>query len=306
MSIPQTTEYPISKDPPTTTITPLLPVTPIGILAEKLHSLRLKITQDGDRTDVLSELNQCSELASGLDDYVSRCTTPESEPLRKLAEATAKEDWTGNFCDGATLHELEREMLSGHAEGQLLKFLIGMSKARSVLEIGMFTGYSALAMAEQLLENFSLDSTVGQPKVVACELDPYTADFAKARFDQSPAGKIIDVRVGAALETLQQLATAGDQFDFVFIDADKTGYLNYYKNLLDLNLLTERAIICVDNTLLQGQTYATDDPSPNGRAVAEFNTFVANDSRVQQVLLPIRDGVTLIRRVSGKCLEGQS
>ena len=105
------------------------------------------------------------------------------------------------------------------------------------------------------------------------------------------------MRVGPALETLQQLASSGDQFDFVFIDADKTGYLNYYKTLLDHDLLTEQAIICVDNTLLQGQTYATDNPSPNGKAVAEFNAFVAGDPRVEQVLLPIRDGVTLIRRV---------
>ena len=291
----------------TTSIPPqLLPVTPVGILAEKLLRLSATMAQAGTSNEILTALAQCSDLASGLDRYVSLCTSPESTALRELAADTAKEDWSENFSDGATLHELEREMLSGHAEGQLLKFLVGMSNARSVLEIGMFTGYSALAMAEQLLENSLKTTSRIEPKIVACELDPYTAEFAKARFAQSPAGKLIDVRVGPALNTLQLLAANGDQFDFVFIDADKTGYLNYYKTLFDLDLLTDGAIIGVDNTLLQGQTYATDDPSENGRAVAEFNVFVSSDSRVEQVMLPIRDGVTLIRRVSDKRLEGQA
>ena len=111
-------------------------------------------------------------------------------------------------------------------------------------------------MAEQLLEGTANCDSEIKPRVVACELDPYTADFAQSRFAKTPAGQLIDVRVGPAVETLQQLAADGDQFDFVFIDADKTGYLNYFRTLLDHDLLTSRAIICVDNTLLQGQTYA--------------------------------------------------
>ena len=305
MDATQTTESSSSFNEKKSTTSPLLPVTPVGILAEKLQRLLTKLGQNGTSEDALDELAECSDLASGLDKYVSHCTTPESNALRNLAEQTAKEDWSERFSDGATVHELEREMLSGHAEGQLLKFLIAMSNARSVLEIGMFTGYSALAMAEQLSENQSTDVSGAQPRIVACELDPYTADFAKARFAQSPAGKLIDVRVGPALDTLQELAVCGEQFDFVFIDADKTGYLSYYKTLLNNELLTARAVVCVDNTLLQGQTYATDDPSPNGKAVAEFNAFVADDPRVEQVLLPIRDGVTLIRRVVGNRSEGQ-
>ena len=306
MKATQTPEFSGSCDGQNSATPEPLPVTPVGILAEKLQRLCSTIGQTGMSEVTLAELMECSRLASGLDKYVSQCTTRESDALQKLAAVTANEDWSGNFSDGATVHELEREMVSGHAEGQLLKFLVGMSGSRSVLEIGMFTGYSALAMAEQLLEEYSTKATGPQSRVVACEIDPYAADFAKACFDQSPAGKLIDVRVGSALDTLKQLAADGDQFDFVFIDADKTGYLNYYKTLLDQNLLTERAIICVDNTLLQGQTYATDDPSPNGRAVAEFNAFVAKDSRVEQVLLPIRDGVTLIRRTSADRSDGIS
>ena len=108
--------------------TNLLPVTPVGILAEKLQQLHATITAHGSNDETLAELAECGKLASGLDNYVSQCTTPESESLRSLAEDTAKEDWSNHFCDGATVHELEREMLSGHCEGQLLKFLIGMTK----------------------------------------------------------------------------------------------------------------------------------------------------------------------------------
>ena len=284
----------------------LLPVTPVGILAEKLRRLQSAIGQTGTSEGIVAELAECSELASGLDKYVSQCTTPESNALQQLASDTASKDWSEIFAEGATVHELEREMLSGHAEGQLLKFLVGMTNARSVLEIGMFTGYSALAMAEQLLQDDQVDSNGAQPKVVACELDPYTANFAKERFAKSPAGKLIDVRVGPALETLQELAVRNNRFDFVFIDADKTGYLSYYKTLLEQDLLTPRAIICVDNTLLQGQTYATGDPTANGLAVKKFNEYVADDPRVEQVLLPIRDGVTLIRRVPSNRWEDRS
>ena len=310
MEATQLTKPSKSRNEQESTTSQLLPVTPVGILAEKIQRLRSKMVEDGASDSTLAELAECGKLASGLDKYVSLCTTPESSSLEKLSMETAKEDWSSKFSDGATVHELEREMLSGHAEGQLLKFLIGMTKSRSVLEIGMFTGYSALAMAEQLLENDAENNLYdqnGNPvRVVACELDPYTANFAKARFDQSPAGSLIDVRIGPAIDTLLQLADGGDQFDFVFIDADKTGYLDYYKTLLDNDLLTKRAIICVDNTLLQGQTYATGDPSPNGRAVAAFNAFVAGDSRVEQVLLPIRDGVTLIRFASENMSEAKS
>lgn len=264
------------------------PVTPIGILAAKLESLTQKMAQVEHLDPAFkAELNQAYELANGLDPYLDRCTTPESPALAALVERTQSEDWSKRFADGETVRHLEQEMVSGHVEGQFLKFLIHLTQARRVLEIGMFTGYSALAMAEALPAD-------GQ--VVACEVDAYAAEFAQRCFNDSPAGHKISVKVAPALETMQQLAANGEVFDLVFIDADKAGYLDYLNLLLTTGLLAPNGSIYADNTLMQGQPYVSET-TPNGIAIANFNQAVAADPRVEQVLIPLRDGITLIRRV---------
>ncbi len=143
-------------------------------------------------------------------------------------------------------------------------------------------------MAEALPEDGS---------VVACEVDPYVADLARVCFDESPHGSKIQVEVAPALKTIQKLAYAQESFDLVFIDADKHEYIDYFKLLLDRELLSSGGFILVDNTLLQGQPYLPPQQrSANGEAIAQFNRFIAEDSRVEQVLLPLRDGLTIIRR----------
>ncbi len=265
------------------------PVTPVGILAAQLESLvqKMALMPAIDPT-FRDELQQTYELANGLDPYLDSCTTPESPALAALVQQTQAEDWSKRFSDGETVRQLEQEMLSGHVEGQALKFLVRLTKARRALEIGMFTGYSALAMAEAL---------PADGVVVACEVDPYVAEFAQQRFKESPAGRKISVRVAPAAETMQQLAAQGEVFDIVFIDADKAGYLDYLNLLLTTTLLAPGGLICVDNTLMQGQPYLSNISTPNGLAVAKFNQAVAADDRIEQVLLPLRDGLTLIRRV---------
>ena len=178
-------------------------------------------------------------------------------------------------------------MLSGHVEGQALKFLVRLARARRVLEIGMFTGYSALAMAEALPEDGEL---------VACERDPRVAEFAQRCFRESPSGHRIDVRVAPALDTLRELGTAGESFDLVFVDADKGGYAEYVRTVLDTGLLAPDGVICVDNTLMQGQPWLAGSATANGEAIAAFNQGLVDDPRIEQVLLPLRDGLTLIRR----------
>ncbi|MEV3901383.1 class I SAM-dependent methyltransferase [Mycobacterium sp. NPDC050551] len=260
-------------------------VTPSTILAAELDEVwrRLQTTPDVD-AETLTRLARARDVAAGLDSYLDRCTTPESPALAELARRTQEADWT----DG-----LEAEMLSGHVEGQALKFLVHMTRATRVLEIGMFTGYSALAMAEALPADGVL---------VACEIDQHAARFARQCFAASPSGKKITVAVAPAMETLGMLAERArhDQlqaFDLVFIDADKAGYLGYLEVLLDTDLLAPGAVIAVDNTLMQGQPYAVSgEPTANGAAIASFNAAVAADPRVEQVLLPVRDGLTLIRR----------
>ncbi len=266
------------------------PVTPVGILAAKLESLVQQVGSiDTISSAIKEELHQAYQLANGLDPYLDQCATPESPALAKLVQRTQTEDWSKHFADGATVRQLEQEMLSGHVEGQLLKLLVHITKARRILEIGMFTGYSALAMAEALPAD-------GQ--VVACEVDAYVANFAQQCFKESPVGHKISVRVAPALETMQQLAAAQEAFDLVFIDADKGGYLAYLELLLTKGLLAANGLICVDNTLMQGQPYLAGQASENGLAIAQFNQAVMADARLEQVLLPLRDGLTLIRRVS--------
>lgn len=267
-------------------VTALRPVTPSGILAARLHDLHQRLAaREGVDPDLTAAMGEVTELATGLDPYLSDCTTAESPALSLLAQRTRAANWSRHR--GAGSGPLEPEMLSGHVEGQTLKFLVHLARARRVLDIGMFTGYSALAMAEAVPEGGT---------VVACEVDPYVAQFAQSCFDDSPVGHRITVRVGPALATLKQLSAAGELFDVIFIDADKAGYTDYLNTVLDRGLLSPQGVVCVDNTLMQGEPYTSGEPTANGRAIAAFNQTLVRDRRVEQVLLPLRDGLTLVRR----------
>lgn len=265
----------------------LRPVTPLGIAAREVAELRDAVANSKMPEDaILASLDRIAALVGGLDGYLETTTTPQSSALEALAQRTAGEPWARRFREGASDVPLEAEMLSGHVEGQFLKMLVAATRARRVLEIGLFTGYSALAMAEALPEN---------GRLIALELDPFVADFARSSF-VGTAGARIDVRVGPAADSLAALADE-EPFDFVFIDADKVGYLAYLEALLDNGMLSDNALIAIDNTLYQGEVYAAAACSANGDAIAAFNAAVADDPRVEQVLLPLRDGVTLIRRL---------
>lgn len=268
---------------------PARPITPHSILVAQLQQTLKLAQQKNIPAEILDSLRQTVQLAAGLDPYLDDYTTPESSALKALAQKTSTEDWSKRFSDGETVRQLEQEMLSGHLEGQTLKMFVHMTKAKRILEVGMFTGYSALAMAEALPSDGQL---------IACEVDSYVAQFAQACFDESADGDKIVVEVAPALETLHKLAARKEVFDLIFIDADKKEYVKYFQTILDSNLLAPDGLICVDNTLLQGQVYLPPEQrTANGEAIAQFNSVVAADPRVEQVLLPIRDGVTLIRRV---------
>ena len=261
----------------------LRPVTPVGLLGHELAQLT-GVAGSAASDDAAPRLERAARLASGLEPYLERHTSPASSSLEALAEATRTHDWSG--ADGGEVVAVEAEMLSGHVEGELLATLVATTGARRVLEIGMFTGYAALAMAEALPED---------GVVVACELDPAVARFASARLAEAPGGERVDVRVGPAGDTLAELADAGEQFDLVFLDADKGGYRGYVETLLDRGLLARDGLLLIDNTLLQGEPWAADDASANGAAVRDFNTWLSDEPRVRQVLVPLRDGVTFVR-----------
>ena len=202
-----------------------------------------------------------------LDAYVDAHTTPLEPLLQELHEAT--------YASADT-----PEMIAGPVLGQLLRFLTAMVAPRLVVEIGTFTGYSGLAMAGGLPAG---------GRIVTCELSEERAAFAQSWFDRSPYGERIDVRVGPALQTLDGLA---GPFDLVFIDADKEGYTDYYEAVVPK--LASGGLIVVDNTLRGGDVA---DPEDDGeRGMAAFNAHVHSDARTENVLLTVRDGVTLARR----------
>ena len=209
-----------------------------------------------------------------LEAYASSRSTPEPEALTRVAAATRASS--------------ERHgMMVGHLEGSLLATLVHVSAARQVLEIGTFTGYSALAMASALPDG---------GRVVTCEIDPAVAAQARANIAASPWSERVEVRVGPALETLALLE---GPFDLVFIDADKTGYRAYYDAVLPK--LAPRGLIAVDNVLWGGAVVDPDRArggDADTRALAEFNDYVAGDTRVSCVMLTVRDGLTLVRRRS--------
>lgn len=173
------------------------------------------------------------------------------------------------------------QMVVGPLEGAFLKMMVQLVGARRVLEIGMFTGYSALSMAEALPDDGSL---------ITCEVDDRSAALARKHLAKSPQGRKIDIRMGPALETLRDLA---GPFDLIFIDADKANYVNYYRRALEL--LSPQGVILIDNVLWSGDVLLQPPPDERTAVIQELNRLVVSDPRVTAVLVTIRDGVLVIK-----------
>ncbi len=172
------------------------------------------------------------------------------------------------------------QMMVGPVEGRFLQVLVHATGARRVLEIGTFSGYSALSMAAGL---------PADGHIVTCEVDPRAAEVARRAIAASPYAGRVEVRLGPALETLGSL---DGPFDLVFVDADKAEYVAYYEAVLPK--LAERGLLVVDNTLWGGRVLDQDDTSADTAGIRAFNDHVAADRRVVCVQLPVRDGVTLV------------
>jgi caffeoyl-CoA O-methyltransferase len=207
-------------------------------------------------------------VAADIEAYAQAHSMPESELCRALREETQR-------CMKSP------QMIVGPLEGAFLKMMTQLVRATSVLEIGMFTGYSALCFAEAL---------PAEGAVLTCELDEESAALARRYFAQSPIGKKIEIRMGPALETMRHLK---GPFDLIFIDADKINYVNYYRRALDL--LSPQGVMLIDNVLWDGDVLKQPAPDEKTAAIQELNRVVASDPRVTAVLVTIRDGVLVIR-----------
>jgi caffeoyl-CoA O-methyltransferase len=202
-----------------------------------------------------------------IEDYAREHSTPPSALLNEL------ESYTRERCDNA-------QMLVGALEGALLRLLVGLVGARRVLEIGLFTGYSALTIAEALPDD---------GRIVSCEIKEANAAVARGFIARSTHGHKIDIRVGPALDTL---ATLKDEFDLVFMDADKESYSKYYES--SLALLRRGGLIVADNVLWSGRVLAPEKASD--QSLVAFNAMVRDDPRVEVAMLTVRDGVSLVRK----------
>jgi len=208
-------------------------------------------------------------VSEEIEAYAEAHTTKPPELLAELAEETR-----------LTLRA--PQMLTGTIEGRFLELLVYGTGAKRVLELGTYSGYSSLSMAAGLPEGGHIDT---------CEFDETHAEVARRYMEESPYGDRITVHLGPALETIEKLE---GEFDFVFIDADKENYVNYYEALLPR--LADGGLMALDNTLWSGRVLDDSDDSEGTRAIKAINARIASDERVTSVMLTVRDGVTLVRK----------
>jgi len=208
-------------------------------------------------------------MTQELDDYILSHIEPEGDYLYRLYRAT-------------NIHLLRGRMASGHLQGRLLKMFVQMIRPRNILEVGTFSGYSAICMAEGLEEG---------GKVYTFEINDEQEDFTRPWIEGSPVAERIDFRIGDAIVEAPKL---GVRFDMAFIDGDKRTYVETYE--MALRVVRKGGFILADNTLWDG--HVTDrayDRDQQTVGIERFNDHVANDPRTEVVILPLRDGLSLIR-----------
>lgn len=260
------------------------PDTPMEMIVKYL--VEAKSATGLDETKAL--VQKALDVAGGLDEYIDTMTTPPPQACAELLEESQRHDWVGAYEANKTMYKLKKEMSAGMLEGRFMKMLCHMTRAKRVLEVGMFTGTSTMAMAEAIPPG---------GKIVALELEQYCKDFTAPHFQKAGFGDTIEVMVGPAAESMKKLKSQKiELFDLVFIDADKGGYKEYYTHALDL--ITPDGIIAVDNTLMKGRPYIPYELKDCELSIAiqDFNEFIMADPRVEIITLPFRDGVTIIRK----------
>jgi 3-dehydroquinate synthase len=256
-------------------------VTPSDLVSVKLGNA---IEQKDFRT-----VAEASSIVDGIDSMVTKYSSQPSAALKNISLETAKTNpmWAEQVKAGETSRLMEAEMISGQAEGQLLQLLIGFGKVKKVLDIGTFTGYSSLAMAEALPADGA---------VITLEREQKAANMAKENWRGSEHASKIESRVGEAKDMLEALASEGQSFDLIFLDVDKPGYFPLYEYLMESGLLKVGGLLAVDNTMYKGEELQSEALSANGAGAKALNEGLLADERVQQVMLPLRDGVTLAYR----------
>ena len=218
-----------------------------------------------------------------LDDYIVNHSDPEDEYLYRLYRAT-------------NIHTIHGRMQSGHLQGRLLKMLVLMQRPKYVLEVGTFSGYSAICMAEGLRE-----AGVDGSKLFTFEINDEMEAFTRPWIEDSAVSSWIDFRIGDACVEAPKWGVA---FDLAFVDGDKRCYVETYEAILPL--MNPGGIILADNTLWDGHVIdPAYDHDHQTLGIRAFNDYVRDDKRVEKVIVPVRDGLTIIRVLNDHC-SGQS
>ena len=205
----------------------------------------------------------------GISDYSEQHTSPESQLLKKINRDT----YAGVMMP---------RMLSGHLQGRFLSMISKMIRPKNILEIGTYTGYSAICLAEGLAP---------QGKLITLDVNEELETKVRGYFVQAGLEQVIDYRIGNALKMIPDINEA---FDLVFIDADKENYSNYFDLVIDK--VVPGGYVLADNVLWSGKVLGTK-PDKDTRAILEFNKKVHDDERVENVLVPIRDGILMMRKL---------
>jgi caffeoyl-CoA O-methyltransferase len=212
-------------------------------------------------------------MAFIVDERIEQYAIEHSTPVEELFERLAAE--TREKSDAP-------QMMVGALEGRFLGFLVWLHRAKRVLELGTFTGWSSIAMAKALPEGGS---------IITCDVDEETTEIAKRYAEEAGVADRIDYRTGPGLETVE---TLDGPFDLVFIDADKVNYINYYEAVLPK--LADDGLIVADNVLWSGRVVEDDPQAEDTPEIKAFNDHVMADERVECLMLTVRDGMTLIRK----------
>ncbi|KAJ7397965.1 hypothetical protein BTVI_130574 [Pitangus sulphuratus] len=269
--------------------------TPAGHIAENLLKAKEIALNDSRVPEQLRNyLQKALDVALGLDPYLDAMATSK----RKTSPDHVPGDAEGagsrvRLQEGRASGSLNGKLVNGEDKiapdwCQIFRMLVHMIRARKILLIGKLKGYSILAIAEELPDD---------GKIFACAEAPYLGVNSQEAFDYSSDGKKISMRVGPVADTLEALHAEDEHFDIVFIDADQRNAVHYYSFVMDNHLLRMDAVICVENTLTKGQVYLENVSDENVLAVRKLNSVINSDPRVEQVILPVQSGLSVIRRI---------
>ena len=210
-------------------------------------------------------------MTQELDDYINAHISTEPEELYRIDRLTNLRLVNGRMC-------------SGHVQGRMLKMLATMINPKRALELGTFSGYSALCIAEGMQPDATIDTV---------EVDDELEDFIRENLATSPHGEKVRLHIGDAISVMEQWGE--NEFDLVFIDADKRRYVDYFNRVIEI--VKTGGYILADNTLWDGHVVETCRHSAQTQGIMDFNDLVANHPRVETAILPLRDGLTILRKI---------